>query len=265
MTNMINPPDITTYYIPEDQRSNNINLQNHIHEITKELCIPLWSLAKSYYEFTKKYINANTSEVHIRKIYDIINTISEDLIIMWWSTTRPFMIWSTNIREPSSDIDLYTKHTDILEPIARYAKDHKEKLLYSPHQLHYIFMEIKGNPISIAINDIYGIQPWLNDTIIVNDIPIITPELLISMKLKRKVNNTYREKDIYDIVNLLAAAYEWKYVFNWPKQEIISHIINSIPLYEIIGHINNIENTYHPNYERYRKYTIDMITNLFMK
>ena len=41
MTNMINPPDITTYYIPEDQRSNNINLQNHIHEITKELCIPL--------------------------------------------------------------------------------------------------------------------------------------------------------------------------------------------------------------------------------
>ncbi len=251
-----------TMLATNEMRTRNTLLQEQIAQTAQDVSIQEWVLANSYHEFVKKYGNANTTKEHLNKLYHTIqDKISPDLVILWWSTTREFMMWATEIRKPSSDIDLYTPNINFLENIAKYAKDTKSTLVYSPKQSHYFFMDLEWTPVSIAVHDIYGIVPWEHDTKYVNMIQVVAPELLASMKLKRKDKNwNYRPKDIHDIVNLLSAAVDGKTFFDLKRQQELANIIGSVELSSLLELIEQTPWEI-PGYDIHKQKALEFIAN----
>lgn len=208
---------------------------SEIQYIAKHLNITTWELAPDYRAYAKRFANANTHKNHLLHIMETLqHDISESLIIFWWSTTRKFLMWYDEIRDPSYDIDTYIPLQEIgaLEQIAKYSYDKKVNLTYAPHQDNYFYMELLWNPISISVWDIYSHIPTIEHTTMINNlITVLCPEYLVSLKLlKKNRKGNYRNKDIIDISNLLLS---WKYgkiPFDFHVQSTIAKTIWSLSI-----------------------------------
>jgi hypothetical protein len=184
--------------------------------ILDSLWICSGELAPDYNSYIEKYRNAPNCEILISRIMKALQTSSEELIQLGWQTVRKPFMWIKQLREPSTDIDLYARNIEVIKTLNRYAYDNKFPILYNPKH-KYFYMECEWIPVSIAFWSIKWIIPEELNTHWVNWVKMLKPAELVAMKLRRKWrdwNFRYRAKDLNDYWNLLLSSNSWKVEFD---------------------------------------------------
>ena len=173
-----------------------------------DIWIPSGELAPNYKAYIAKYSKAPSDIKIITRIMRSIQASSEELIQLWWQTVRKSFMWITQMREPSTDIDLYARNIKVIEWLAKYASDNWYQILYNPSH-EYFYMECEWVPISIAFESIKWVVPEELNTHRVSWVKMIKPAELIAMKLRRVWEDweyRYRPKDINDYAHLLLSS-----------------------------------------------------------